>query len=71
MVKEVSRVLTHDLGKLDGVGRWAAAAAGGTGTLAIRNVALVVGRVEVDTVPAPSGLLDQNIRVFTMKVSLT
>jgi hypothetical protein len=49
--------LVHDLGQLGGVGRWACAAAGGAGALAICDVRLVVGRVEVLAVPAAGCVL--------------
>jgi hypothetical protein len=56
-VGHVPHQLVHDLGKLDGVGRGTSTATASSRTLAVRNVALVVGRVEILAVPAATSVL--------------
>lgn len=55
LVGELAHVpheLVHDLRKLDGVGGRAGTAVGDAGTLAVSDVALMVGAVKVLSVPA-------------------
>jgi hypothetical protein len=58
----VPHELVHDLRQLGGVGRWASTTTASAGTLAVGDVALVIGGVQVLAVPAggeDDGLADK------------